>query len=112
VGVLTLPSPWLAIGAVADHANQAHLAAGTLKRRYTVGVGLRPLAMAHAKSGPQFTLTGDVLLNGDHGLGDADYRLGLAFEPAPGAAARCSGRSRPWRPSRSTGSSSTRSTTG
>src|SRR5204862_3999824 len=51
VGVLALPSPWLVVGAVADHANQDRLAAGRLQRRYTAGVGVRPLAAPPVKKG-------------------------------------------------------------
>ena len=57
LGMLSRPTPWLSLGGVADHLGQPRTANGLLVRDYTLGVGVRPLAMgagarAHAGHAP------------------------------------------------------------
>jgi protease-4 len=91
LGVLSRPAPWLSLGATADHLFQPGFEDRRLGREYTLGVGLRPLALnrrvAHSL-GTRVTLTTDVLLAEDGEWSRARVRVGGEIEPLPGIALR------------------------
>ncbi len=91
VGLLSRPAPWLSVGAAADHLFQTRFLGGLLGREYTVGVGLRPLAIAgpnaHAR-GPRLTLTGDLLIAEAASRRQARVRVGAELELRHGVVVR------------------------
>jgi protease-4 len=61
-GVLSRPVPWLSLGGVMDHAAEPYLVETKLERAYTLGAGLRPLALWRARAhtwGTQLSVTAD-----------------------------------------------------
>jgi protease-4 len=91
VGMLSRPAPWLSLGGVVDHLFQPGIDRTTLRRVYTLGLGLRPLAVpiavAHA-IGPRLTLTADCSLAEGGARGQARVRVGAEVEPIAGIALR------------------------
>jgi protease IV len=87
LGMLTRPLPWFSLGAVADHLGRPRIDGVRVDREYTVGVGMRPLALSRPKAhtqGTRLTLTADARLAEDQRLDDARFRLGAEVEPVNG----------------------------
>ncbi len=87
LGALSRPLPWLSMGAALDHLFQPEFQTRRLARAYTLGVGLRPLALARPQAytlGPRLTLTGDLTIVEDGDWGQARVRIGGEFEALPG----------------------------
>ena len=91
IGVLERPASWLSLGAVAEHVMQPEFMGRALRRNYTVGVGLRPLALAPRAAydlGPRWTITVDVAMREGAPNRSARVRVGGELEVLPGIAAR------------------------
>jgi len=91
MGLLSRPMPWLSVGAVADHLFQTRFLGELLGREYTVGVGVRPLALARTKAdsrGPRLTLTADLLMAEAASRRQARLRFGAEMEVRPGVVLR------------------------
>jgi protease-4 len=91
LGVLERPSSWLSFGAALDHVMQPRFVGETLRRTYTLGVGLRPLALSPAAAfdlGPRWTITVDVALREGAPNRNARVRVGGELEVLPGVALR------------------------
>jgi protease-4 len=87
LGLLIRPSPWLSLGAAADHLAEPRLDGARLGRRYRLGAGLRPLALSRQRAftlGPRLTATCDLELAEDRPAAGARVRLGGELEPLPG----------------------------
>src|SRR5262245_58749282 len=68
LGLLSRPTPWLSLGATADHLFQPRFLGERLDRAYTLGLGLRPLAFWRPRAhdwGTRLTLTSDVVMDED-----------------------------------------------
>lgn len=90
-GFLYRPTPWGSAGFTVAHLFQSEFRGIRLPRDYTVGVGLRPLALSreHAAGlGTRLTLTGDVTMVEDGAWRQARVRVGAAWEPVNGLALR------------------------
>ncbi|MCC6650920.1 MAG: signal peptide peptidase SppA [Candidatus Eisenbacteria bacterium] len=89
LGALSRPLPWLSLAGVVDHAFEPRRAGARVPREWTLGVGLRPLALDRATAhtrGTRLTLTADVvMLEGDES-GRARVRVGAELEPVDGIA--------------------------
>jgi protease IV len=86
-GLLMRPAPWLSLGTNVAHVFEPSFAGARRPRTYTVGLGLRPLALSRTRahtSGVRFTLTGDVTLEERADNGSARVRVGAAVEPLRG----------------------------
>ncbi|MGH7731081.1 MAG: signal peptide peptidase SppA [Candidatus Eiseniibacteriota bacterium] len=91
VGLLSRPVPWASVGAVADHLFQTRYLGELLGREYTLGIGLRPLALSRGKAyerGPRLTLTADLVMAEAAARGQARVRLGAEMEVRPGLVIR------------------------
>ena len=91
IGVLSRPVPWLSLGAVGEHLTQPSFTGARLGRNYTIGLGLRPLALSRPKAhawGTRLTLTADVLMAEDASRRQARVRVGGELELVPGLALR------------------------
>jgi protease-4 len=91
LGLLARPAPWLSWGAVADHLTRPRVAGLTLDRTWTLGIGVRPLALAPAaahRTGPAFTLTADLVMDEHARRTAARARFGAELEPLPGLVLR------------------------
>lgn len=91
LGALSRPVPWLSLGAVAEHLFQPGLGGRTLGRVYTMGVGVRPLALSRIKAhdlGTRLTLTADVLMAEAASRSQARVRVGAELELPRGLALR------------------------
>lgn len=89
LGALARPVPWLSIGAVLDHAAQPRLAGALLRREWTAGIGVRPLAWSRPSAhtlGPRLTLFADAAWREDQALDDPRWRAGADVEVVPGVA--------------------------
>jgi protease-4 len=89
IGVLSRPTPWLSLGAVAEHLGRPRLSGARLEREYTLGLAVRPFALSRPVAhtwGTRLTLTGDALLREDERAADAHYRVGAELEALPGVA--------------------------
>lgn len=85
LGALSRPNPWLSLGAVAYHVGEPQLAGSRFERTWTLGAGLRPLALDRARAftlGPRLTLTADASFIEDEG--DVTWRYGAEAELLPG----------------------------
>src|SRR5262249_43277292 len=63
LGWLAHPAPWMALGGAAAHLAQPALGSSRLTRDYTLGIGLRPLALSPALAdgwGSRLTATADL----------------------------------------------------
>jgi len=90
-GALSRPVPWLSLGAVADHVTRPAFAGGRLEREYTLGIGLRPLALAPVRAhdaGTRFTLTADVRMRENADPARARVRVGGEIELVRGLVLR------------------------
>ncbi|MCC6350386.1 MAG: signal peptide peptidase SppA [Candidatus Eisenbacteria bacterium] len=88
-GLLSRPSPWLSAGAVVEHVLRPKFRGDRLAREYTLGVGLRPLALNRARAhdlGTRLTLGADVTLVEDGDWSQARSRVTAELEPVPGLA--------------------------
>jgi protease IV len=91
LGTLTRPTPWLSLGATADHVAQPSLDGVLLRRDYTLGLGLRPLALDRGRAhslGTRLTLTADARLREDESAKESLVRFGGELEVIPGLALR------------------------
>ena len=91
LGLLSRPSPWLSLGATADHLFQPRFVGERLGRAYTFGIGVRPLALSRPRAhdwGPRVTLTADVLMDEDASRAQARLRFGGELELAAGLVLR------------------------
>jgi protease-4 len=91
LGVLARPAPWLALGAALEHAAQPRFMDALLPRTYTLGAGLRPLALSRSAAwgyGPRWTLTADVALREGAPNRSARARFGGEIEVLKGIALR------------------------
>jgi protease-4 len=90
-GLLFRPTPWLSTAAVVAHAFQPEFRGIRLPREYTLGVGLRPLALSRPAAhtlGTRLTLTGDVILVEDGEWRQSRVRVGASLEPIRGVELR------------------------
>ena len=86
-GLLLRTSPWWTAGASVAHVFEGSFEGARLPRTYTIGLGLRPLALARESahtSGVRLTLTGDVVLAERESFARAHVRVGGTVEPLPG----------------------------
>lgn len=86
-GLLMRPAPWLSLGAQAAHVFEPSFEGARLPRTYTVGLGLRPLALSRTRahtSGVRVTFTGDVTMEERASRSSARVRVGAAIEPLRG----------------------------
>ncbi len=91
LGLLSHPSPWLALGAVAEHLFEPAVAGARQDRAWTLAAGFRPLALDPARAhgwGTRLTLTADLMMTEGAARGDARVRMGAEFEAAPGLLVR------------------------
>lgn len=91
MGLLSRPMPWLSIGAVANHLFQPRFVGDVLGREYTVGIGVRPLAMVRTRAderGPRLTLTADLLMAEAATRRQARVRIGAELEVRHGVVVR------------------------
>lgn len=91
LGLLARPMPWLSWGAVADHLTRPRVAGAPLDRAYTLGIGVRPLALAPAaahRAGPALTLTADLVMDESAPRRAARCRFGAELEALPGLVLR------------------------
>jgi protease-4 len=82
-GLLFRPTPWGSAGFTLAHLFQPEFRGIRLPREYTIGVGLRPLALSRdraAGAGTRFTLTGDVTMVEDGDWAQARVRVGASLE--------------------------------
>ena len=85
--LLSRPSPWLSVGASAEHVTQPVFRGRRLSREYTLGLGLRPLAWSRVRAhdaGTRLTLTGDVMMREGAATSAARVRVGATLEPLRG----------------------------
>ena len=86
-GILSRPAPWISIGAVADHLGAPRIGGMRLERAYTLGIGLRPLAVSPTGAhgwGTRWTLTGDAELGERERADQAHFTVGTELEIVPG----------------------------
>ncbi len=91
LGLLSRPTPWLSVGATADHLAQPTLLGVRAAREYTFGVALRPIALNRARAwalGPRLTLSADASLAEGEDAERARVRVAAELEPFPGLALR------------------------
>jgi protease-4 len=91
IGWLERPAPWLSMGAALDHVAQPHFMGAALRRTYTLGVALRPLALSRTAAyafGPRWTLSADVALREGAANQTARVRVGGEVEILRGIALR------------------------
>lgn len=87
LGLLSRPTPWLSLGATADHLAEPHFGGERLSRTWTMGLGLRPLAFDRARAhdlGTRFTLAAQVAIEEDAGAEAARTRVSAELEPVRG----------------------------
>lgn len=86
-GLLLRTSPWWTAGASVAHVFEPSFGGARLPRTYTMGLGLRPLALAREQAhtaGLRLTLTGDVVLQERESFDRAHVRVGATLEPLRG----------------------------
>lgn len=91
LGVLSRPSPWLSLGGTLAHPGQPSFEGARLRREYTLGLGLRPIAWSRPRAyawGPRLTLTADVLMSEGADPSQARTRFTTEIEVLPGIALR------------------------
>jgi protease-4 len=91
LGALSRPAPWLSIGAALEHLFQPEFEGDHLRRVYTLGLGLRPLALSRPAAftlGSRLTLSGDVIIPEDGDWSRARVRIGGELEALPGVMVR------------------------
>jgi protease-4 len=91
LGALSRPSPYFSLGGVVEHLTAPELNGVRLHREYTVGIGIRPLALSRSgahRGGPRVTFTGDMHMLENDAIDNADYRLGAEIEMVPGLVVR------------------------
>lgn len=87
LGILARPVPWLSAGAVLEHPMRPRYRGNLLARAYTIGLGLRPLALIRARAsglGTRLTLGADVTMVEDGDWSQARSRVTAELEPVPG----------------------------
>ena len=90
-GLLMRPAPWASAGLAVAHLFQPEFRGIRLPREYTLGLGLRPLALSRERAytaGTRLTLTGDVVLVEDGAWRQARVRVGASVEPIRGVELR------------------------
>ncbi|MFI5370855.1 MAG: S49 family peptidase [Candidatus Eisenbacteria bacterium] len=91
LGALARPSPWLSLGGTLAHPGQPSFEGARLRREYTLGVGVRPIAWSRERAyewGPRLTLTADVLMSEGADVSQARTRFAAEIEVLPGIALR------------------------
>jgi protease-4 len=91
LGTRTRPAPWLSTAFLAEHLAEPAFRGARLHRTYTVGLGLRPLALARTvahDAGTRLTLTADLLWTEGADRDDARAAFGAELEPVPGIVLR------------------------
>lgn len=91
LGMISRPSPWLALGATAAHVAESEFEGVRLGRDYTLGLGLRPVALSRphaARWGPRLTLSADLRMAEGEPSDAARTRVGAELEAFPGIALR------------------------
>jgi protease IV len=91
LGLSSRPSPWLSLGVRADHLAEPRFQGRRLDRGYTVGIGVRPLALVPAAAfelGPRLALTADLLRREDDPPERSVARFGAECELVDGLALR------------------------
>src|SRR5262245_18223248 len=94
-GLMLRTRPWLSIGAGVEHVLEPLVGGERLPRAYTMGLGLRPLALVRERAhdaGVRLTLQGDVTLEEGRSHESARVRVGAALEPVPGLELRFTAR--------------------
>jgi protease-4 len=87
VGVLSRPAPWLSAGLALDHLFQPEFRGERRARQWTMGLGLRPLALDRSRAagaGTRLTLSADVTLAEDGDWSQARVRVAGEAELLPG----------------------------
>ena len=87
IGLLSRPAPWLSVGVMVDRLFEPEFRAARRARRYSLGLGLRPLALSPARAhgwGTRVTLSGDVTIVDENEWSRSRVRIAGEFEPAPG----------------------------
>ena len=90
-GFLTRPAPWASLGGTAAHLAQPVLDATLLRRTYTLGIGLRPLALDPRQAygwGSRLTATADLEARENDRPARMRVRFGGELEILPGLVAR------------------------
>ena len=87
IGLLSRPSPWVSLGAMVDGLSEPAFRGERRARRYTLGLGLRPIALspAHAHGwGTRVTFSGDVTIVDENDWSRSRVRIAGELEPTPG----------------------------
>jgi len=87
LGVLSRPAPWLSAGATAEHLTEPVFRGARLGRAWTLGLGLRPLALDRERAhdlGTRLTLGADLTLDERAGREAARTRVTAELEAVPG----------------------------
>lgn len=87
LGALARPAPWLSLGAATEHLTEPVFRGARQGRTWTLGAGLRPLALDRARAhglGTRLTLGADVVLDERAGREAAVARFTAEAEPLPG----------------------------
>jgi protease-4 len=91
LGLLSRPVPWLSLGGTLAHPGQPSYEGARLRREYTLGLGVRPIAWSRPRAytwGPRLTLTGDLLMAEGADPSQARTRFGAELEAMPGIVLR------------------------
>lgn len=91
LGMHARAAPWLALGVTLDHAAEPRFRGRLLPRTWTLGAGLRPLALSrpHAfTAGPRLTLTADLVISENAPPSTARVRVGGEVEVLHGVVLR------------------------
>jgi protease-4 len=91
IGLLSRPAPWMSAGFTVDHLFQPIFRGERRARWYTLGLGLRPLALSRTQAygwGTRLTLSGDVTIVDDGEWRQARVHVGGQFEALPGITLR------------------------
>ena len=89
VGMLSRPAPWMSMGFTIDRLFQPTFRQERRARHYTVGLGLRPLALSSTHAwgpGTRLTLSADVTIVDDGDWTQSRVRVAGEFEPLQGVA--------------------------
>lgn len=87
LGALARPAPWLSLGATTEHLTEPVFRGARRDRAWTLGLGLRPLALDRSRAhdaGTRLTLGADVVLDERAGRDAARMRVTAELEPLPG----------------------------
>lgn len=91
LGTRQRPTPWLSMGTAAEHLFEPEFRGRRLRRTYTFGIGLRPLALGRTVAhdwGTRLTLSADAVWAEGSERDQVRARFGAEFEPVPGVVLR------------------------